>query len=245
MKKQLTAWGDLLQNMKTLKREIKMKNDKVRLIVITSTIITILCGQLSKGVCQEINNNQNISVAGEDTDKSALGQGSKELSGGVSISYSGGDLYEQGSEGITSVSLRPALGYFVGAGWEIGGMLVFTNTSVSYATEKNMGIGVFANHYFSVANGIASKGANYPYLGLGFSFNHNSIDVSSGFGYGYNESDNRMNLALYTGLMHLLSNAVGIYGQLEVDANSVKEEGMTTVGGYKIGIFTGFNYYLF
>lgn len=182
---------------------------------------------------------------------SAFGQNSPiakktwQLSGGISFSSYSGDLYKVGDKNPTLFMFNPGASYFIIDGLAVGAKLLYSHASVGDASTSNFGIGPQAAYYFNINKEKSGKGVLYPYLGIAFLYTQ-TTDKSTG------EPDHKDRLTTFSldgGAAYMLTNSVGLFGQLEYDADSFKHKSPGPAGdavsGSVISIFTGFTFFIY
>jgi hypothetical protein len=181
--------------------------------------------------------------------KSPIDKGSMLLSGGISFASYGGDYYKGISDkSMTQFTINPSASYFVMKGLAVGPTVEFTSLSQGDAKASTFGIGAQATYYFDMlAKDKEGKGALYPYLGAAFLYRSNTSNSGE-----TDEEDTKINstrIEFKGGAVYMVSNAVGIYGDVEFDMDSYKRTKPTewpkSVSGNIFGVFTGFTYFIF
>ncbi len=109
--------------------------------------------------------------------KYAVDQGASTISGSLSFSTSGGDLYEYGGDRLTTISLLPTYNYFVAKNLFIGGVLDVSYLAQGGDNITSFGIGPQLGYAFG-----DSSSKVIPYINLGILYQ--SIK------YGSSDNDN-------------------------------------------------------
>jgi hypothetical protein len=180
--------------------------------------------------------------------KSPIDKGSILLSGGISFASAGGDLYKSADDkSQTLITLNPSGSYFVIKGLAVGPTVEFSSLTQGDAKASLFGFGAQAEYYFDMlAKEKEGKGALYPYLGAAFLYVGNTSN--SGAAGEEDIKSHTTRIAFEGGAVYMVSDAVGVFGQIEFDMDSAKRtkpvEG-ESVSGTIFGIFTGFTYFIF
>lgn len=170
-------------------------------------------------------------------------KGSKIVSGGFTFSSAGGDLYES-ADGDRQVLLQfsPSVSYFVIPGVALGGEFLLEYSFYGDYSDNTWGIGP---HILYFLGGDRPKptvrGTTYPYMGAGFFYSH------SMFKYGeiVEVTSSGHMISLEGGILHMLSNAVGLFGEADYQMESMNPEGGDSVNGDKFNIAAGFTVFLY
>lgn len=106
----------------------------------------------------------------------AVDKGATWLSGTVSFSSSGGELFEDYDGNNSSVfNLAPSINYFVGKNFFMGGGLDFSLEKQGDYQSNSIGVGPQIGYAFGNQDSRA-----YPYLDLGLRYYGMSVDYGSG-----------------------------------------------------------------
>jgi hypothetical protein len=153
--------------------------------------------------------------------QSPIDKGSKMLAGGLSITT---DNINSDRNNYTSIIINPSIGVFVNRGFLLGGTLVFEHFPAGYGSETATGLGPEFRYYFNPKRSKAEiKGSIFPYLrsSLLYLWISDKID-----GYYYfpaeTHKSNQFEWSLGAGADYMLSNAVGLFFDLSVNAVNYK-----------------------
>ena len=164
------------------------------------------------------------------------------LAGGFAFAKWGGDLNENSNgDTPTEFVLNPALYYFVNSGFSFGGEFLYDSWSWGDSKYTGLGFGAGTKYYFVVNKELTeAKGAMYPYLGATFMF------VSMKSEYGTSEDkDTGYDIVFNGGAVYMLSDAVGAFGQLGYDIQSIKnDDAEESVSGNILSFQVGITYFI-
>jgi hypothetical protein len=163
------------------------------------------------------------------------------VSGGFSFSSAGGDLYQSGDDRLTVIELSPSIGYFVIPGLAIGGKFVLERTSLGEGSLTSWGIGPHIVYFVGADKPRARiKGTIYPYLGAAFLYNRTTY--KSG---GWDSTASGTMISFGAGVLRMLSNAVGLFGEANYQIENVKPESGDSESGNTFNIAAGFTVFLY
>ena len=184
-------------------------------------------------------------------------RGSLILGGGLSFTQSSGRLYENyRGEAQTEFIASPSLGCFTAPGLAIGAEVEFSRFSQGGYTSATWGIGPKVQYFLGGHLKPRSvQGRNYPLLGAEFLFKRiTSQSPADGFGkasrprqpkvYQAESKSTFTSFQFFAGLLHMLSGAVGVNGQLEyaMDSHRYGGEG---VKGNRVAFSAGVTAFLY
>lgn len=162
------------------------------------------------------------------------------------FSYSGfasGDIYTDGSDKLSAVgvnissihpsltmfAIRPEVTYFVTDGLALGGTLTYAQFKASGNKLTVWGVGPVVYYYFKATEAL------YPYVTAGFSYGSLKEDGSS-------DKMTVQRIPLGAGVLMMIGNNVGIYGQIIYNMDKF-EEGSSQEDGKIFDIRVGFKGY--
>jgi hypothetical protein len=176
---------------------------------------------------------------------SPIDKGVWQLSGGISFTSFGGDYYKQGNDSPTEFSFTPGANYFVTDGIAVGAKILYSRFSVGSASTSQFGIGPEVTYYFNINKEKSGKGVLYPYLGVAYLYTQNTDKYPGD----PDHKDRLTTFAIDGGAAYMLTNSVGLFGQLEYDADSFKHTEPAPAGqsvsGSRISFFTGFTFFIY
>ena len=184
-------------------------------------------------------------------------KGSKIVFGNVAFSSMGGDLYEN-SDGdrSTTIMATPSLTYFVSPGLAIGGKGLFNRSAQGDDSQTTLGIGPHII-FFIGGNKKPStiKGTTYPYLGAAFLYMRSTYkstweDYDPWSGSTTKETSESTTsgtaISLGFGIMHMLSNTIGLTGEFAYEIDNLKhEDADKSTSGNKFNILVGISAFLY
>jgi hypothetical protein len=169
-------------------------------------------------------------------------KGSTNLMGKFLFSSSGGDLYS-GSDGnrLVAIEFDPAFGYFVSPGFSIGGQILYESLSQGDASLTTWGIGPELTYYIGGSEAKESiKGTTLPFLHAAFFYTNSSWDSGSS-----SSSTSGTKIRFGGGVMHLITNTVGLFGVAAYDIDNKSPENGDSESGNQFGVYAGFMIYLY
>jgi hypothetical protein len=186
-----------------------------------------------------------ILCAGSMAQTYPIDKGSKIISGQFSVSSYGGEYYERtGSGRLTRLELDPAASFFVGSGFALGFRLQFGLTARGSYNHTSWSIGPeFSYYYLLSEEKPEANGMLYGFLQAGYLYGNSS--------FGDNSDYNEQKIRLGTGLVHMLSNSIGLSAQLayqiEFDETRVyfNPQDTETVESNEFGVYVGFLIFLY
>ena len=169
-------------------------------------------------------------------------KGSKIITGEFSFSSGGGDLYKN-SDGdrLTTIELDPCISYFLTPGLALGGNFLLLRVSQGDMGETAWGIGPRLMYFIGGNKSISTgKGTTYPFLDAAFIY-----IKSSSKGASYELSSSRIRIKLGGGIFHMLSDSVGLFGEVAYNIDRVKPEDGDSESGNQFNIVAGFAFFLY
>lgn len=183
-----------------------------------------------------------ISVSSLFSQSYPVDKGSTMIMGSFSFSSSGGELYESGDgDRLTSFELSPMLGYFIVPGFSIGLQFTYSNLSQGDASLSSWGVGPEIA-YFIGGNEAKEKikGVTYPFLTASYYIMGDTYSSGSS-----DRSQSGSKFRLGVGIDHLITESVGLFGLLAYDMDTEKPEDGESESGNQIGVYAGFNIFLY
>jgi len=169
------------------------------------------------------------------------GRGSILIAGEFLFSSAGGDLYETADgEGLTRIGMDPTVAYFVIHGLAVGGSLSFHSASQGDLSETVWGIGPRAMYFIGSRPRRSAKGATYPFLDVLFLYTKHSLDLGTD---DWNATGTVIRFG--GGVMHMVSESVGLLGEVTYSLDSEKPEDGVSESGHDINIYAGFGFFLY
>jgi len=169
-------------------------------------------------------------------------KGSKLVAGEFSYSSSGGDSNEN-SDGDRDISidLGSSISYFLSPGLALGADFLFGRSSQGDNSVTMWGIGPRLSYFIGGNHAVSTvKGTTYPFLTVSF------VYVKGGYDYGDNESSVSGNVIGFGGgIMHMLSESVGLYGNVSYSIENMKWEDEDSESGNEFGISAGLSFFLY
>ena len=174
---------------------------------------------------------------------------SKILFGNIAFSSMGGDIYNSGEERTTTLMATPGLTYFITPGLAIGGKGLLSRSAQGKNSTTIFGIGPHIAYFINGKEKPTNiKGTTYSYIGASFLFTNTNYTYKSGIGYSSLEerSISGTTLSFGFGIMHMLSNSVGLTSEFSYEIDKVKGENSdNTASGNKINIIIGISAFLY
>lgn len=170
-------------------------------------------------------------------------KGSKIVSGGFTFSTAGGDLYEsEDGDRQVLIQFNPSVDYFVIPGLALGGKFLLEYFLDGEYSLDTWGIGPRIV-FFLGGNQPRStiKGTTYPYLSASFFYTHSTFS----FGEVAEVTSSGHTIGIGGGVLYMLSNAVGLFGEADYQVESMNPERGDSVGGNKFNIIAGFSVFLY
>ena len=177
--------------------------------------------------------------------------------GGDSFKYTDNDGNEQDG-GATLITFNPQGGYFVMPGLAVGGTIILVKMSEDWggdddATQTAFGIGPAVKYYFNLDKARTEvKGAIYPYLEAAFVYNTLTANSGSQNAEDYKWSGTA--IVFEGGGIYMLSNAVGIFGQIGYEISSMKQsepsdnepaDGWESMSDHALAFQVGLSYFIY
>lgn len=176
---------------------------------------------------------------------SAFDPGSKIVAGSFAYSSACGDLYEDDDERLTTLQFTPSLSVFVSPGFAVGGKFLYARSSQDQESITSWGIGPQIIYYIGGNQPRESvRGATYPYLGVAFVFTKSTYE-SSFLGQTEDISTSGTAFSFGFGINHMLTESVGLFGEVDYQLDSMKPEDGDSVSGNKFNIVGGFAFFLY
>ena len=169
-------------------------------------------------------------------------KGSKIIGGRVSFTHRGGDLFEN-SDGDkrTAFQMDPFACYFISPGLALGAGFIFEKQSQGDYNAMAWGLGPKLKYFFGHNQSSSPvKGSNYPFLAAQFIFLNYSVDYGSG---DEDTSGNRLDLS--GGILHMLSESVGLTGSATYSIQNQKHEKEDSKSGNSITLSAGLSFFLY
>ena len=147
-----------------------------------------------------------IALAGD----SPVGKGSIIVSGGFRFTSSGGDAYEdEDGKRSTSFAMDPGMSYFVAPGLAVGAKVIFETFSQGEYSSKDYGFGPQILYYIGGSKPpVQTKGATLPFGRVAFLYTKHDWETKNSDG-----GHSWMRWRFGGGVLHMLSNAVGIFAE--------------------------------
>jgi len=196
---------------------------------------------------------------------SPIDKGSILAEGGFAFSSLGGDSYkyldenlEEQDGGATLITFNPRGGYFVMPGLAVGGTIILQKMSLDYgapdnATQTDFGIGPGVKYYFNLDKSRTEvKGAIYPYVTGAFVYNTRTANSGSANAEDYKWSGTA--IIFEGGGIYMVSNAVGIFGQVGYEMTSMKQsepaanepaDGWESIKDHELAFQIGLSYFIY
>ncbi|MBN2355180.1 hypothetical protein JXO59_03655 [candidate division KSB1 bacterium] len=156
-----------------------------------------------------------------------IAAGKMMLSGDLSFSSFGGDLYEnEAGDKLTTISVNPTFGYFVMKGLQVGAIGMFQNLSWGKDKETFIGVGPYVA-YFLGSGQEEGKGKTYPYAAAGFVYYTGSSETEYYLGEDsqvYEQDISGTGLLFSLGFVHMLTNSIGFDTGVSYHINSLEYE---------------------
>jgi len=196
-----------------------------KVLVILLLLILACFNAYADNIFDTDKNKKEFVVGHEDGVVNALSQGSISLSGKVSISIKGGDLYDQ-----TDILLNPSIEYFIATGFGLSlEAEIESITQTSTTISKYMGL-ISGSYYFGANQGLSFN----PYLTLG-----------TGIGLGSN-SETYLSFKAGFGILFFLSKSVSLDLNARFMMLSINPDGTTTAtSGTDFTIMMGIKAFIF
>ena len=169
-------------------------------------------------------------------------KGSKIVAGEFAFSSAGGDLYEN-SDGdrLTTIELDPFISYFLTPGLALGGNFLLERMSQGDWSLTTWGIGPRLIYFIGGSQPISTvKGKTYPFLDAAFLY------IKNTFKYDSDESSSLGTMIRFGGgILHMLSDSVGLFGEAVYSIDSIKPEDGDSESGNQFNIAAGFTFFLY
>lgn len=169
-------------------------------------------------------------------------KGSKIVAGGFSYTSSGGDLNEN-SDGDRDISidLSSSVSYFLSPGFALGANFLFSRNSQGDNSVTMWGIGPQLSYFIGGNQAVSTvKGTTYPFLTVSF------VYVKGGYDYESDDSSVSGTVIGFSGgIMHMLSESVGLFGDISYSIENMKWEDEDSESGNEFGISAGLSFFLY
>ena len=167
-------------------------------------------------------------------------KGNMYIAGGLSFTKYGGDLYKQGEDTPTYMSIYPEFYYFLRNSLAVGGNLGYSKYSIGDESTADFEFGIGAKYYFMMDKTLTeAKGAIFPYAAARFML------VNSKYDNGITENkESGHDIDFAGGGLYMLSNCVGAFGEVDFSLNSRKPDGGDSASGSQFGVLIGITYFI-
>ena len=169
-------------------------------------------------------------------------KGSKIIAGEFSFSSGGGDLYEN-SDGdrLTTIEMDTFISYFLTPGLALGANFLLIKTAQGDLSATAWGIGPRLMYFIGGNKSISTgKGKIYPFLDAAFLY-----IKSTSKGASYELSSSRTRIKFGGGILHMLSESVGLFGEAAYNIDSEKPEDGDSERGNQFNIVAGLAFFLY
>lgn len=171
--------------------------------------------------------------------------GSTIVTGGLSFSSMGGDLYEFNGDRLSLIQLNPAVCFFIAPGLAFGGSFVLERLSQGNISLTSWGIGPRILYFIGGERDQDEiKGTTYPFVGFGFILTKSTISIE-GYSGMQKETITGNTIAFGGGFCRMLSDSIGLITEAGYNIDNQKLEGYGTIDGNKINIIIGLSYFLY
>lgn len=172
---------------------------------------------------------------------SAMDVGSAIVSGHFIFSSAGGDLYEFDGSRQTFIQFDPSFSFFFYPGLAAGGSLLVERLSQGSASMTTWGLGP-QMVYFVGGNRYRPRlrGMTYPYLSTSFFFTSTSYSDDV-----FDSTTSGVMLSFSGGVMHMLSETIGVSGEINYQLDWRTPEGGSSLSGNTFNIGGGLTAFLF
>lgn len=169
-------------------------------------------------------------------------KGSKIVGGEFYFSSAGGDLYENWEgDRLTSIEVDPFISFFLAPGLALGGNFLFERMSQGDASLTTWGIGPRLMYFIGGSKPISTvKGTTYPFLDAAFLYVKSTYEYNS-----YDSSESGTMIRFGGGILRMLSDSVGLLGEVAYSIDKMKPEDGDSVSGNQFNIAAGFTFFLY
>ena len=172
-------------------------------------------------------------------------EGSIMPSGGFSFSSFGGERYEVNGQRFTSIRFSPSIRYFVIPGLAIGGLVSLGGSFQGDFSQTFWTVGPRLSYFIGGDRPPeVVRGTIYPYLGALPLFTSSTTKSRSSTGTLQESSSSGFDLVFDGGILYMLSDKVGIFGEGQFEIVSIGPEGGTATVGNIFSIFAGFTLFI-
>jgi len=173
-----------------------------------------------------------------------IDKGSKILSGSFSFSSAGGDLYEdQEDNNNVTLTLNAAYGVFASKGLNIGGKIIFVNSSQGDDNYREIGIGPSISYFFG-----DEPSKLYPFIVASFIYSNENYKTKYLDYYGaestYSNTVTGYSISLGGGLCYMVSDAVGVFSEAGYQSDNLSN-GDNSASGTKIYLNVGISAFIY